>query len=469
MKKPHRFPASIIPASWHQPNQSTEPAPTPTNSSTVNPATNPSTNPSSKPQEQQPTRVRYRVVGICVALAMLTYLDRACLATLAPDIMRDLGLAKDHMSVVYAAFALAYAIFEIPTAWWADRTGTRRVLARIVLWWSGFTMLTAAAWNFTALVVTRFLFGAGEAGAWPGAARTFSRWIPRSERGRAQGIFFSGAHLAGGLTPVAVLACLHVMNWRMVLVLFGFLGVAWATIWRRWFRDEPSEHPSTNAAEVELITRGREFGVAGHGARAGYWKKLFGHRNTLPICLMYLPNSFAFYFCITWLPTFLREKHGFGAVSLGIFSGLPLLLSVLGNLLGGATTDAVTKRLGLRMGRCGVGAISYVFAGGVMIAASLVSQPVLAATLISVAVAASMLMVSAALATCVDVGGNHVGVVSAAMNTSGQVGSIFSPLMVTFLLGRTGDWNAPLIVMGVLFLGGAFCWCLIDPRKRIFD
>ena len=131
-----------------------------------------------------PTHVRYKVVTLAVLLATVTYLDRACIGTLAPDIIADLHLTKQQMSWVYSAFALAYAAFEIPTAWWADRRGTHLVLTRIVMWWSAFTMLTAAAFNFVSLVVIRFLFGVGEAGAWPSAARTFSRWVPQSERGR---------------------------------------------------------------------------------------------------------------------------------------------------------------------------------------------------------------------------------------------------------------------------------------------
>ena len=148
---------------------------------------------------ERATRVRHKVVGLAVLFAMVTYLDRACIATLAPDIMKTLALTRSQMSWVYSAFALSYALFEIPTAWWADRVGTRRVLTRIVLWWSSFTMATGAAFNFVSLLATRFLFGMGEAGAWPSAARTFARWIPRAERGRVQGVFFSGAHLAGGL------------------------------------------------------------------------------------------------------------------------------------------------------------------------------------------------------------------------------------------------------------------------------
>ena len=155
---------------------------------------------------ERPTRVRYQVVALAVALAMVTYLDRVCISKLAPDIMRDLGLSKIQMGYVFSSFTLAYAFFEIPTAWWADREGTRRVLTRIVIWWSSFTIATAAAFNYATLLAVRFLFGAGEAGAWPCVARTFSRWIPASERGTIQGIFFAGAHLAGGLTPLVVVA-----------------------------------------------------------------------------------------------------------------------------------------------------------------------------------------------------------------------------------------------------------------------
>jgi len=407
---------------------------------------------------------------MAVLLAMVTYLDRACIATLAPNIMHDLDLTKEQMSWVYSAFALAYALFEIPTAWWADRRGTRHVLTRIVVWWSAFTMATAAAFNFVSMLITRFLFGAGEAGAWPSVARTFSRWIPMSERGTIQGIFFSGAHLAGGLTPLLVVWLTQSMHlqWRTIFVIFGLTGLAWATVWYYWFRNDPGEHSQVGVAELEKIVSGRA-PVGGHHEGWAYWKRLFGHRNTLPLCLMYFPNSFAFYFCITWLPTYLKEKHGFDALQLGFFAGLPLILSVAGDLFGGVTTDVVTKRYGLRAGRCAVGAAAYVLAGGAMIFAGFAHQPMLAATLIAIAVSASMFTLGASWSTCLDIGGNHAGVISAAMNTSGALSSVASPLLVTWLFRTYGDWNVPLYVMGSLFLMGAVCWGMIDPRKRIFD
>jgi sugar phosphate permease len=415
-----------------------------------------------------PTRVRYKVVGLTVSLAMVTYLDRACIGTLAPDIMRDLSLSKEQMSMVYSAFALAYALFEIPTAWWADRRGTRKVLTRIVLWWSAFTMATGAVFNFSSMLVIRFLFGLGEAGAWPCVARTFSRWIPLAQRGRIQGIFFSGAHLAGGLTPMIAIVISGAWGWRAVFISFGLLGLVWSVIWYRWFRDEPSEHAEVNTAENALIIAGRGERTNHHEGWA-YWRRLFAHRNTLPLCLSYVPNSCAFYFCITWLPTFLKEKHHFDALALGFFSGLPLMCAVVGALSGGVVTDWATRCFGLRIGRAGVAGVGNMIAGLAMMSATVVPHPVAAIGLISLAVMATMATLGATWGTCLDIGGHHVGVVGAAMNTAGQVGSFFTPLAVTWLLARYGDWNAPVLAIGGIFLLGAACWLLVDPRERVFE
>jgi len=414
------------------------------------------------------TRVRYKVVGMAVLLAMVTYLDRVCISKIAPNIMAEMSLSKVQMGYVFSAFALSYAMFEIPTARWADLMGARRVLTRIVVWWSGFTIATAAAFSYASLLIIRFLFGAGEAGAWPSVARTFSRWIPLRERGRIQGIFFAGAHLSGGLTPMLVTWLLTWMHWRMIFACFGMVGFVWALAWYRWFRDDPAEHPEVGPAEMEYIAAGRLLDT-GHRVDSSYWKRLFGNRNMIALCVMYFPNSFVFYFCITWLPTYLKEQHGFEATALGFFAGLPLLLSVVGDLLGGVVTDAMTARFGLRLGRCGVGGVAYLIAGLSLLAAAGCGRPLLAASLIALATAASMFTLAASWGTAIEVGANHAGAVSATMNTSGAIGSLLCPLIVAYALKWFGSWNISLYLMGALFLVGVVCWGVIDPRKRIFE
>jgi ACS family glucarate transporter-like MFS transporter len=410
------------------------------------------------------SRVRYRAAGFLFALAAVTYLDRVCISVLAPEMSRDLRLNKIQMSFVFSAFAVAYAAFEIATALWGERIGARRVLTRIVTWWSCFTIATSFAWNYSSLLLIRFLFGAGEAGAWPSAALAFSRWIPVNERGRAQGFFFAAAHLSGGLTPMLVAAMARHMSWRAIFVACGAVGFVWAASWYRWFRDEPREHAGVNAAEAELIESGRLLSTRGHG---GAWLALVESPSVWFLCLAYFSNSYGSYFVMTWLPTYLAEQRGFQKESLSFFSGLPLLLSVVGDISGGAVTDFMSRKFGLRVGRSGVAVAGYAVAGVAMFASVVATTPVMAASLIAVAVAASMFPLSASWAACIDIGGEHTGVLSAAMNTTGQVGSILSPVVTGWVVTHFSNWQTPLLIMGGLYVASAVFWMLVDPRKRL--
>lgn len=418
---------------------------------------------------ERPTRTRYKVVGLGIALAAITYLDRVCISKLAPDIMKDLSLSKKQMSYVFSAFTLAYALFEIPTAHWADKLGTRKTLTRIVAWWSGFTMATAGAFNYASLLVTRFLFGAGEAGAWPCVTSTFSRWIPARERGIVQGIFFAGAHLSGGLTPMIVVMMMeHHFHWRIIFLLFGLLGLVWAACWFWWFRDEPWQHREVNESERRLILQGR-WAPSSHSANWEYFQRLATQRNTWMLCLMYVANVCSFYFCITWLPTYLEEQYNLKSMQLGFAAGLPLMMSVLGDIFGGATTDWVSRRYGLRIGRCAVGATAYAFAGVAMYCAATTTRPMVCVVMLSLSVACSMFILGAAWATCIDVGGQHSGVVSATMNTFGNFAGMLVPIVTIQLKDAFGTWNAPLYMMSGLFVVGVICWCFIDPRRRVVE
>ncbi len=409
-----------------------------------------------------PTRVRHRVVAATVALAGVTYLDRVCVGVLAPSIMGDLHITQSQMAWVFSAFTAAYALFEMPTAWWGDKVGGRRVLTRIVLWWSAFTMLTAAATSYAVMLIVRFLFGVGEAGAWPNAARVFSRWNPLRERGRVQGVFFAGAHLAGGLTPGLVALIGLYLPWRMVFVALGFVGLAWAAFWYRWFRDEPREHPSVNTAEAELIEQTRGLPPV---QRHGDWQEVFRIPSLLPLCLQYVANSYGYYFFITWLPTYLAKARGMSSAELAIFSGLPLTLSAIADVTGGFTTDALCRRFGVRNGIRGIGVASYIFAAAAMLAGTLASNPHIGGTLIAIGGAFSMFTLAPSWSTAIGLGGRNTALLSSVMNTAGQVGAFFSPLVLALIVERTGSWSLPLHVLSGLYLIAAVCWLLIRPDR----
>src|ERR687897_2336504 len=172
-----------------------------------------------------PTRARHAVTGFAVALAVITYVDRAAINVAALFISKDLGLTTIQMGWALAAFGWAYALFEIPGGWLGDRIGPRRVLMRIVIWWSFFTAATGWAWNATSLIVTRALFGAGEAGCFPNLTRVLTIWLPVAERERAQGFLWFAARMSGAFTPILVAIVLDYVTWRRAFELFGLLGV----------------------------------------------------------------------------------------------------------------------------------------------------------------------------------------------------------------------------------------------------
>jgi MFS family permease len=200
-----------------------------------------------------PTTVRHRVVLFGMALAVLSYVDRTVIAQAAPLISRDLGFDKVQMGTVLSAFLLGYGLFEIPGGWYGDWVGARKGMMRIVVAWSAFTALTAAAWTFTSMVVIRFLFGVAEAGCFPIIAKSFTTWLPRVERTRAQGFLWMSARWGGAFTPLLVVWVLQFVSWRTAFVLFGLLGVVWGVAFYRWYRDDPREHPSCNDAELAIL------------------------------------------------------------------------------------------------------------------------------------------------------------------------------------------------------------------------
>jgi ACS family glucarate transporter-like MFS transporter len=412
------------------------------------------------------THTRYIVVGFMMALAMVTYLDRACIGTMKTSIQAEFGLTEGQFSWVFVAFGLAYAMFEIPTARWADQRGAKGVFSRIVIWWSAFTLLTAAAWNYASLLVMRFLFGAGEAGAFPCMARVLSRWMPFKERGSAKGVFFASAYTAGGLTPPIVLYLMLTFSWREILVMFGLIGIVWVVAWNWWFRDEPTEHPRANDAERALIVADRP---PEQSSPRGwlFWRGLLQQRNVRLLCLLYMPNCATFYYCITWLPSYLEVKHGFDRDDLGIYASLPLLLAIPTQFLGGFVSDVLTKRYGTIIGRRTPGVVGYVLAALFIVGASLATDRDVAAVCIALAACTCMLTTAPAWSTCVDIGRQHSGTVSAIMNTAGQVAAISVAPITGYSVDWFDNWNVPFWLLAGLFVMGAICWLFVNPNRPV--
>jgi MFS family permease len=414
------------------------------------------------------TKARYTVLWLIFTLAVITYLDRLCISAAAPAITSEFGFSPSQMGYVFSAFTLAYALFEIPTGWLGDRFGARQTLTRIVLWWSAFTMLSGAAVGFVSLLVVRFLFGAGEAGAFPNIARAVSRWFPASEQGRSLSVAFLGLAFGSAITTPLVFKLVEWQGWRLTFVEFGLLGVVWAVIWYRWYRDRPEEHPAVNAEELKLIRSDQvDRSQLDHSHRVP-WARLLRSANLAFICGMYFAYGYGLYFYITWLPTYLLKARGFSTGRAGLFAALPWVVSAGAFWFGGWITDWLVRRTeNLKLARCGVGAMGYAASGLMLVAVANAEDRLLAALLLAVALCCQTVTISAAWAVCLDVGRRNAGVVTGFMNTVGNLGGAMAPLVVGYAVERLNSWTLPFYIAAAVFAFGVVMWLLVDPRSSV--
>jgi MFS family permease len=400
-------------------------------------------------------------VALGVALAIVQYIDRVCISQAAPLISDDLRLSPPQMGYVFSAFTLAYALFEIPCGYLGDRIGPRKVLLRIVLWWSFFTAATGAAWSWISLVTTRFLFGAGEAGCFPNLAKALNRWLPSRERVRAQGLLWMSARWGGAATPLLVFFCLQYMHWRTAFFVFGLLGLAWAAVFLAWYRDDPRAHPGVNAAEAALLPLDPPPSPAHFGIP---WRLWLRSRTVWCLCGQYWALSYVWYFFVTWFPTYLLKERGFDMRQSAWLAGTPLLLGGFGSLAAGWLAPWLGQALGsVRVARCGLGACGFAAGAALLVVSTSLADPYLAVAAIALVSFFNDLALPGSWATCMDVGGGYVATLGGVMNMMGNLGGFLSPIVTGYFVGRTGSWSGTFYVAAGAYVMGALCWLALDP------
>lgn len=396
----------------------------------------------------RPTHVRYGVLAFACSLSMITYLDRASIGVAQDPIRQSLGLASvADLWMALAAFNLAYAVFEVPTGWLGDVFGPRRTLIRIVLWWSLFTALTGLAGitfagvvmvPLAALIAIRFLFGIGEAGAYPNITRALHNWFPPQERGLTQGAVWMSGRLMGGLTAIIwTLVVIHLgVSWRAAFWCFGGLGVAWCVLFALRFRNRPEDRPAVNEAERDLIRAGVGHEADRADARVP-WGRLFRSPTLWALCLMYFCMSYGWYFNLNYLPAYLDQQHGVkDADWLGaLYKGGPLIFGAVGCILGGYLTDRYVRRTGdRRWGRRIFGMVGH----GVCVPCYLACLVAPSAWTFALAIALSGffndLAMGSAWAVCQDVGRKHAAIVAGCMNTVGNLGGFVATVVTGLIL-----------------------------------
>jgi MFS transporter, ACS family, glucarate transporter len=411
--------------------------------------------------------VRYQLIGLTFALSMLLYVDRVAISTARGPITSELGLSDTQFGWVLSAFALGYALFQTPGGLIADRFGARLALTSVVTLWSVFTALTGMARTFVTLLVYRFLFGAGEAGAYPTCARAFYNWLPVAERGLAQGINFSGARLGAAFALPAIAWLVSTAGWRLAFFALGAIGFVYAGIWWWWFRDSPEEHGSVTVGERSLIASSRPAGATAPSASPLRFATIVGSANVWIAMGQYFASNFTFFFCLTWLFPFLQRTYGLQATQAGLLSSAPLVGGAVGNWVGGALVDMLYRRGHLRISRQLPAVTGFLLAAAGLLGSLAADDMYPKVACLTLAVFGADMTLPPSWAFCIDIGRSHAGTVSGTMNMAGNIGSFVTSLAFPYLLIWTGSPSPFFVVGATLNAGAALLWIAARPDRPI--
>ncbi|MBX2897353.1 MAG: MFS transporter [Cyclobacteriaceae bacterium] len=381
---------------------------------------------------------KYFILLLLSLLSIITFLDRNAISIAGVRITQELGLSESQFGWILTAFTISYGLLEIPMGLWGDRFGERKVILRIVVLWSAFTALTGMVSGFASLFLVRFLFGAGEAGAYPNTAIAIRKWFPILERARAQSFIWMASRIGGAITPFIVVPMQIHFGWRTTFYVLGAVGLLWALL---WFLFYPSNAQLENKSETvsERIT----------------WRIHLRDKNFWFLLIMYYCYACGVFFFISWLPKYLQNGKGITESELAYSAALPFLLAAAGCWLGGFVSDLLVKRIGLTWGRKIVPIVGLSFSGLVMLLATVTTDKSIAIIFLALGLAFMDVTAPVAWALATDIGGKSSGAITGAMNTAGLFGGTVASLGIGYLISWKGSYDLPVILLAIQLLIGA--------------
>jgi ACS family glucarate transporter-like MFS transporter len=365
-----------------------------------------------------------------------------------------------------AMFTLGYALFQTPSGRLADIRGPRTIISTIMALWSALTALTGAAWNFISMLIIRFLFGAGEAGAFPSLAKVVFNWFPVRERGIVQGINFSGSRLGAAFALPLVAWMLTRMSWQWTFVLFGCFGLLFSLLWYLLFRNKPEESKMITGKEREYILAHRQQISSPQKVLLPFGQIISSGQMWMNM-VQYICSNFTFYFTLTWMYPYLKERFSLDGVEAGFYAMAPLIGGALGNWFSGFLVDAIYRRGKLRLSRRLPAILGFILAGSGILLMSTSDAPQGSVIFLTLAIFGADMTLSPSWALCIDIGREHAGAVSGTMNMAGNLGAFVTIIAFPYLLEWTGSHEAFFYVCATLSATAIIMWLFLDPDRPL--
>ncbi len=422
---------------------------------------------------ERPTTFRYRIVAWLTIAAALSYLCRNSVGVAESTIRQHLGLTLEQSGWFMAAFYWSYALMQIPTGWVAFRYGTRISLAIFAFAWSISMLGIGLAPGLVTLVVAQLLMGVAQSGIFSAACNSIGNWLPISQRSLSNGF------LAGGMQVGAILAAsltgilLTKMDWRVVFAIYSIPGIIWSIAFYLRFRDRPEQVARLNPAELELIRSGRpasqqeENADSPRESSSTIWMAILSSAPVWWLIGQQLCRSSGYMFFASWFPTFLQQTRGVSVATSGYMQCFVLAGTLTGSLLGGYLSDWVWKRTGsLWLSRCGIGAFAMGVCGMLILGAWFIENAVLAIILLALGSMFAAFAAPCLFSAVIEIGGTRTPQVFALVNMSGNLAAAACPVLIGMLFNYTNNWNLVLVIFATVYVCGAICWLLVNPKRQ---
>jgi MFS family permease len=406
----------------------------------------------------------FRATNIVLALLCLmyfiTYLDRVNVSTAAEGFGKEFGLSNTEIGLVFSAFAYPYLIFQIIGGWVSDRFGTRRTLIVCGLVWAAATALSGMTTGLVSMLIARVLLGLGEGATFPAATSAMSRWVPKGQRGWAQGVTHAAARVGNAVAPVIIVFVMVGHGWRASFYVCAGISFIWVLLWMLTFRENPADHPRITPEELAALPppRPRLLSVP--------WMRLF--KRMFPVTIVYFCYGWTLWLFLSWIPQYFLHSYDLNLRSSALFASSVFFAGVVGDSLGGIVTDKIYERTGdLNRARSWMVAVCMFLTFLSLIPLMFSHDLYVSLVCLAAGFFFAEMTIGPMWAVPMDIAHDMSGTASGMMNTGSAAAAIISPVVSGFVIDQTGNWELPFLGSMILMLIGMALTFRMRPAEAL--
>lgn len=434
------------------------------------------------------TKKKFRwVIAVLIFLVYsVAAADRANLGVVLPFIREDFHMSNTEAGALSSLFLLAYGLFQIPSGFLYSKLGVRKIFSISMILTSICTGFIGFSSSVLGLKISRFVLGIAEAPLPVGITSTINHWFPAKEKGLVTAIFLSAAKFGPVLVPPLCTFIIYHYNWHYVFYFFAIPGIFLSVIWFFVVTNKPSESKFCSSEELNYIENEEPFNKkVTNGSQKSVTKtefdlldkfirtkeinlisnkrKVFLSWNLWGCALGYFFMLGIVNVLLAWIPTYLIEERGFSIIKMGFIAMAPWVGAIIGNILGGTISDRVVNKR--RKPMMIVSALATVIMMFVLINAP--DNAFLLGLLLLLTGILLNLGFSAYMVYPMGLANKEVFPLACSLiNTWGQLGGAFAPLMAGYLLDNY-NWNYVFMFLaGSSFVSLIALFTIIEPMKK---